>query len=145
MSFLGAPLTAILTWGAENIATAADTRVIPPGYVTGILNTNSSRGFRCPRPGVIRNFSARHNMAAGNGQQVVYRVRHNGNPTSLLVSLPAQNPGHAFSPDQLVVLEGDVIEVTRSIAVPIGNGGVEAICSAEFLGGQVPAAGVGTF
>jgi len=131
--FSAAASIPVHTWGAENVGLAVDTRVMPPGYSDGTLNTNTPKGFRAPRAGTFRNLTARHNAANGNGNAVVYRLRVNGVLTALQVSLATGAIVSTIDAvNTVAVVAGDLIEMTRSIAVGIGSAAIDSICAAEF-------------
>lgn len=138
MSFTGGlPHGGTFVWGAQNVSNNVDTRVMPFGYSSVALNTDPIRGIRAPRQGVLRNFTARHNLVNGNGQPVIYRIRVNGVLTALQISLPTNAIVGGIFVGQVAVLSGDLIECVRIIAANVGSGIVEAFCACEYMGGQM--------
>lgn len=128
-----AAIGSLIEWGANNINSTADTRVMPPGFIDGLLNTNTPRGFVSPRAGTMRNLFARHNIAIGNGNPVVYTLRVNGVLTALTVSLVTGAVGSAGDTTHSVAIaQGDLIEMVCSKAAVIGNGTLDTMVAAQF-------------
>jgi len=118
--------SAMITWGAFSIAASADTRVLPVGYDPGTVSTLSPRGHRAPRGGIYRHLFVQHNQALGNGASVAYTLRVNGVNTALTVSLATGAIGSASNlVTDVVVAQGDFIEMIATKAVAIGNGNIE--------------------
>lgn len=145
MSFTGGiPLNALPCWGAADINQANGTRVMPPGW-SDSLGTNTPIGFRAPRAGVIRNFTARHNRVNGNGLNVQYAIRKNGVITAASVTIASGAVTSGLSTTQVTVAANDLIECVRVIAANIGNGQVDAVCACEFMGAASPGLISGAF
>lgn len=138
MSFTGGlPHGGVLVWGAQNLSNAVDMRVLPFGYADSALNTVSVRALRAPRQGILRNFTARHNLANGNGQPITYQIRVNGVLTAAQIVLATGAVIDGASPAQVPVLAGDRIDCVRIIPVSVGSAIVEAFCACEFMGGAM--------
>lgn len=122
-----------VVWAAANIDATANTKVMPVGYESAMLDANTPKGYLAPRAGTFRNMFARHNTANGNGNTVTYTLRVNGINTALAVTLAT---GAIGSNSNLVttvaVAQGDLIEVTKTNALGLGNGVQEAFVSAQF-------------
>jgi hypothetical protein len=126
-------LGSVVVWGAANINSAADTRVLPPGFDDSLVNTNTPRGFLAPRAGTMRNLFARHNIANGNGNPVVYTLRVNGILSALTVSLVTGAVGGAADiTNSVAIAQGDLIEMVCSKAASIGSGVLDAMVSCQF-------------
>jgi hypothetical protein len=127
------PVGSTFNWGANNINSAADTRVMTPGFLDGLVNTNTPRGFVAPRAGMLRNLFARHNIAAGNGNAVTYTIRLNGVATALTVNLATAAIGSAGNTvNTVAVAQGDLIELLTIKAVAIGSGVLDAMVTCQF-------------
>lgn len=81
------PISAAMVWGASDIVAAPDTRFLGPGQI-GIALDIDVQGVPVPYNTTLDNFMVRHNVAAGNGNSVVYTVMLDGVPTALSVTVP---------------------------------------------------------
>lgn len=125
---------AVLTWGNETIASAADARYLSPGHDMGTASLVNDAQIPAPRAGTLRNLFARHNSAAGNGNAVVYTVFVNGVATALTVSLATGAVGQASDlVNTIAVVQGARISLQASKAVPIGGGNIDVQVSVEVV------------
>lgn len=125
--------SAQVIWGAANISSAADTRVVPVGYDDTLISTQTPKGYSAPRAGTFRNMRVRYNTANGNGASAVWTLRVNGVLTALTVTLATGAMGVGSNLVNTVpVAAGDLIEMVVSKAASIGSGVLEAFVSAEF-------------
>lgn len=128
------PPGSAMVWGNGAIAATADTRFITPGFTAATASVNSSGSFALPRSGTLRNLTARHTSANGNGQPIVYAVRINGIVTVLTVSLVTAAIGSATNAVNTVrVNAGDFIEITGTKAAAIGSGSIGSLVAVEYL------------
>ena len=124
--------SSILTFGADSIAAAADTRFLPPGFIDGTASTVNEARYVVPRAGTLQRMYVRHNAANGNGNSVVYTVRVNGAPTALTASLASGAIGQASNlVSSVAVVAGDIVDVTAVKALSIGAGNQDSIVSLE--------------
>lgn len=124
------------TWvfGADNIASGADTRFLAMGSYNGTVPTSSDFGWRAPRAGLLRNFRVRHNAVSGNGNAVVYDVQVGGVAAGLGISLVSGAIGDASDlVSTVAVAAGDLIEATATKALSIGAGAQQVQFSMEFI------------
>jgi hypothetical protein len=105
---------------------------MPWGYESNALDNDLAKGMMCPRAATLHSMYARHNLANGNGNSVVYTLRVNGINTALSVTLATGAVGSASDlVDEISVNAGDFIEIIRTNALSIGNGNIEAFVSLE--------------
>jgi hypothetical protein len=124
-----------LTWGDGNLGSSADTRLLHPSY--NALSTATTVGnaveWVAPRGGTLRNMFVRHNTANGNGTNVVYTVFVNGVATAITVTLATGAIGQASDlVNSVVIVQGDVVNITAVKAVSIANGNLQSIAVMEF-------------
>jgi hypothetical protein len=123
---------AVLTWGDDSIAAAADTRYLTPGR-GATASTTDTRQMPSPRAGTLRNLYVRHNSAAGNGNSVVYTVMINGVATGITVTLASAAAGQASDlVNTAAVVQGDRISLRATKALSIGAGGQDVQVGLEF-------------
>jgi hypothetical protein len=140
--------SAVLVWGSEQLASAADNRLIAPGFeggtaplaigpyppVVGVGFYIGAFAFVAPRPGTLKNLFVRHNSTAGNGNSVVYFIVVNRIPTALFVSLATGIFGQAGNIiDAVPVVQGDFITLLAYKAASIGGSAVRALASVELV------------
>lgn len=125
--------SAVLTWGNDSVAAAADIRFLNPGSDSSTAGTSRDNSFAAPRAGTLRNLFARHNSPAGNGNSVAYTVLINGAGTALTLNLPTGAVGvDSDTLNTVAVAQGDQIDIEAAKALGIGAGGVDAMVSVEF-------------
>lgn len=125
--------TAILLWGNDSIAAAADTRFLYCGRSTSTAPTTAITSFRSPRAGTLRNFRVRHNSAVGNGNSVVYDVLVNGVAAGLALALATGAVGDASNlVFTIAIASGDLIQLRAVKALAIGAGGINTQFACEF-------------
>lgn len=124
---------AVLLWGNDSIAAAADTRFLYCGRDSSTAPTTAITSYRSPRAGTLRNFRVRHNSAVGNGNSVVYDVRINGVAAGLALALATGAIGDASNlVATIAVASGDLVQVTASKALSIGAGGINTQFACQF-------------
>lgn len=129
----GFAVSAQVIWGAANIGSAAETRVIPVGYDDTLISTQTPKGYSAPRAGTFRNMYVRTNTANGNGASVSYTLRVNGVATALTVSRATGAIGTSSNlVNTVAVVAGDLIEMLAIKAASIGSGVQEVFVSVEF-------------
>lgn len=124
-----------LTFGADSIAAAADTRYLTQGYDSVTAGTGVLE-FGAPRAGTIKNMFVRWNNAPGgaNANAVSVRLRKNGVDTLLVVSRAA-NAGVGQSSNlvnAIAVAQGDRIAIVCVKALAIGSGVLNPYVSVEY-------------
>ena len=133
--------SALLQWGNDSIAAAADTRALAPGFSRNIADTigglpgGGTEGlYRASRAGTLRNLRVRHNSSTGNGNSVVYTVFVAGVATAITATLASGAIGDASDlANTAAVAAGDLLQVRASKAVSIGAGGVSVMVDLEFV------------
>ncbi len=134
-------LSALLQWGNDSVAAAADTRALAPGFSRNIADTigglpgGGTEGlYRASRAGTLRNMRVRHNSNVGNGNDVVYTVFVAGVATAITATLASGAIGDASDlVNTAAVAAGDLIQVRASKALSIGAGGVSVMVDLEFV------------
>ena len=128
------PPGSCMVWGNGAIAATADVRFITPGFTAATAALTSSGAFALPKAGTLRNLTARHNSANGNGAAIVYDVLINGAPSGLQVSLATAAIGSAIDAvNTVAVVAGDIIEITGTKAVSIGSGSIGSLVGVEYI------------
>jgi hypothetical protein len=121
----------MLFWGNDSVAASADTRFLTPGRGVVAITTDLNQ-IPVTRSGVLRNLFARHNSAAGNGNNVVYTVMVNGVATAITVSLATGAVGQASDTvNTVAVVQGDRVSIRATKAVNIAAGTVDVETSLE--------------
>jgi hypothetical protein len=81
---------------------------------------------------VLRNLVARHQIAAGNGNPVTYRVRINGIDTPMVVTIPTAVVVQAFDLlNTAAIAQGDIVTLQATKLLALGGGGVQPVCTME--------------
>lgn len=119
-----------LTFGASDVASAADTRYLWPGFADSQAPASAVQCL-ITRPGTLRNLYVLHNGPAGNGNDIVYTVRKNGVATALTVTLAStgsigQDTAHSVS-----VAAGDRLDLEADKALDIGTSPTNVIAAME--------------
>jgi hypothetical protein len=123
---------AVLFWGVESIASAADSRFIAPGHDMGTAPTTDTMQVPMPRVGVLRSLYARHNSGGGNGVSVTYTLMLNGVATALAVAVPTGAIGQAADLiDAVAVVQGDRVSIRATKPSSIGGGNIDVNVSVE--------------
>lgn len=115
---------AALFFGAIDIGAAADSQFLRPGFGATSSPTDD---FQMPIPFVgassVRCLFVRHNLANGNGENVVYTVFVNGVATALTVTLRAGVVGQVSDMvNSVAVVQGDRVSVQATKPLAIGAG-----------------------
>jgi hypothetical protein len=126
------PVTAAQSWGALDVDAGANTRFLAPGLIATATATDVL-GVPVSFNTTLKNFFVRHNIAAGNGNSVVYTVLLNGVATTLTVTLATGAvTSDSDTTNQVPVSAGDVLSIRASKTVAIGSGVVNAFASLLF-------------
>ncbi len=121
---------AVLFWGNDSIAAAADTRFLTPGHGGVAPLTNLAR-VPIPRAGTLRNLVVRHNSPAGNGGVVTYLVRVNGVATPITIGLATGAVGVASDiVNSFAVVLGDDVSIS-AMKPNLGSGGIDVEVALE--------------
>ncbi len=125
---------ALLFWGNQSIAASADTRFLSTGWDSSTAPTTAESTWIAPRAGTIRNLTATHNSAAGNGEDVDYEIFVAGVASGVLVTLAT---GIIVSGSDFVnavaVAQGATVDLRATKALAIGSGTLNVQCAAEFV------------
>jgi len=120
-----------LLWGDDSVQGTTTTRYLTPGYDDGTAEVTPTQ-FRLPRPGILRNFRVRHNVPAGNGNNIVYTLRVNGVATALAVSLSSNTADASNLVNAIAVNAGDLVDIEVTKAASVGASPNNIIGSMEF-------------
>jgi len=130
---LPSPGPCILQYGNNSVASAADTRYLSFGFTNQVAQTSPNASFIAPRDGSLKNFTARHNNAVGNGNPVEYDVEINGVPQGISLSVVTGAISDGSDLVSIVnVSAGDVINLIAVKPAAIGSGAVNAAVVVEF-------------
>lgn len=120
----------VLAWGNSNIAASADTRFIDTWYNQATAPTVATANLVCPKAGTLSDLFVRHNVAAGNGNSVVYTVMVNGVATGITVTLATDAAGQASDlVNTAAVVAGDLVSLRAVKALSIAVGAQEVTSS----------------
>lgn len=129
-----APVGGPLVWGNANVGAAADTRYLNPGSDQGTASASRNWSVVMMRAGTLKNLYVRHNVSAGNGNNVVYTIHKNGTPTALTVTLATGAVGQASDTSNTVtVAAGDYIDLVAVKGSTIVSGAIYAVGTAEVV------------
>ncbi|NJO18686.1 MAG: hypothetical protein HC877_24060 [Thioploca sp.] len=122
----------MILFGASSVAATTTTRYLIPG-VASTLAPTVAVSMAAPRDGTLKNLFIRHNISAGNGNNIVYTVRINSVASSLSVTLASTGNQSSDIVNQINVNQGDLIdiEVTKALAIGATPNGI--IASLEFV------------
>lgn len=116
------PRTGVFQWGSLDIDAGADTRFLGPGQNATALTTDEEQivaPFNC----TLGNLFIRHNLANGNGQNVVYTVLVNGVATAVTVTLATGAVGTGSDTSNSVAASaGDTISIRAVKGAGIASG-----------------------
>jgi hypothetical protein len=133
-SILPVDAAAVVAFGNNSVAAAADTRFLDQWRSTTTAGTAETTPIVAPRAGTLRNLFVRHQAAVGNGNSITYRVRINGVNTTITVTLAT---GAIAQTSDLVntaaVAQGDRITLSATKALALGNGAVIPSATLEFV------------
>ncbi len=126
--------TLLLTFGCENIVAGGTTRYLYAGYAEDSAQLATAavipRGIVVTASGTLKNLFVRHNLANGNGNNVVYNVRVNGIGTPMLVALASGAIGvTSDTVNEVEVVEGDTIDMAVIKPVAVGNGRLAVVAT----------------
>jgi hypothetical protein len=123
---------AVLFWGVDSIAAAADSRFLSPGYQFATAPLADNMQMPMPRAGVLRRLHVRHNAAGGNGVAVTYTVLVNGIATAIVVVLATGAIGQASDlVNAVAVVIGDRVSVRATKPASIGGGNINVSATVE--------------
>jgi hypothetical protein len=115
--------TGILGWGNSSISAGADTRFLDAWYNQAAAPLVVTGNLVVPKAGTLKNLAVRHNVAAGNGNTVVYTVMKNAVATAITVTLATNVIVQALDTvNTVAVVQGDIISLRAVKAASIGNG-----------------------
>jgi len=124
----------VLAFGCNSLGANPDTRYVDAWSGGNVSTASMVETFAivAPRAGTLRSMFARHQLAGGNGNAVVYTVRVNGVNTLLTVTLPSGAVGQGSDlVNVAAVAQGDRITVSAFKAMSLGGGSVQPTISME--------------
>jgi len=121
-----------LLWGDNSVGSTTTTRYLTPGYENSLAQTIPVQ-IRAARAGTLQKLRVRHNVTAGNGNAIVYRLRVNGVATVLTISLASTATDGSDLVNTVAVAAGDLLdfEVTKAAVVAISPSDIAA--TVEFV------------
>lgn len=127
----GADATGSLLFGAGQIGSSTTDRYLFPAYSDSLAQTSAVQ-FRAPRAGTLQKLRVRHNITAGNGNNVVYTLRKNGTPTALTATLASTANDASDLVNTVGVAAGDLLDVIATKASTIGASPRDVTASIEY-------------
>ena len=126
-----ADATENLIFGAGTIGSSTTSRYLFPCYSDSLAQTSAVQ-FRASRAGTLQNLRVRHNITAGNGNNVVYTIRKNGAPTALTATLASTANDASDLVNTVGVAAGDLLDIVITKAAAIGASPRDVIATLEF-------------
>jgi len=125
-----------LIWSAKNMSPSTTINFLLPGAqdipATTALNDVK---LTIPRGGILKNFFVRHNLPAGNGNDIIYTVMVNAVATSISSTIPSNLNG--FGEQDIIntvsVGQGDEIAIRAGIAVDVSLSPAHIYATLGFL------------
>jgi len=114
-------------WGNSYIASTTTTRYLDPGFIKALASTSPVQ-YRIT--GVLKNFYIRHGTPDGNGNDVAYTIRKNGEATALSVTL-ASTDSDGSDLEHTVIFNNDLVDIEVTKASGIETSPVDIIAIAE--------------
>lgn len=126
-----ADATENLIFGAGRVIATTTTRYLFPCYSDSVAQTSAVQ-FRASRAGTLRNLRVRHNIPAGNGNNIVYTIRKNGVATALTVTLASTTADGSDLVNTVGVAAGDLIDIEVTKAAGVGFSPRDVVATVEF-------------
>lgn len=124
----------VLTFGSGGLGTAADTRFLPPGRITGTAPTTDDFQMPLTRAGTLRRLFVYHRTPPGGAVNITYTVMINGVATALTVTLAANANGPASDlVNTVAVAINDRVSLRAVKAAIIAASTVDVQTSVEFF------------
>jgi hypothetical protein len=120
-----------MLFGAGQVGSSTTTRYLFPCYSDSLAQTSAVQ-FRASRAGTLRNLRVRHNITAGNGNNIVYTVRKNGAGTTLTVTSASTTADGSDVAHTVGVAAGDLLDIEITKAAGIGASPRDVVASVEF-------------
>lgn len=110
--------TSILAWGNNSVASTTASRFLDPWY-SDTLAPVAAVQWRSPRSGTAKNMRVRHNVTAGNGNDIVYTLRVNGVASALTVTLASTATDGSDLVNTVPIAAGDLLDIIVTKAAGI--------------------------
>lgn len=123
--------SAQLHWGSGNVGSSTTDRFMFPNYGDGIAQTTTIQ-IRMSRAGTLKNLRVRHEIPAGNGNNIVYTVRKNGTPQSLAATLASTASDGADLVNTVTVAAADLIDIIVTKATSVAGSPRDITGTLEF-------------
>jgi hypothetical protein len=120
----------LLIWGNTSVGSTVTTRFLTPGFSSSLAPTSVVQ-FRAPFAGTLSHLRVRHNVTAGNGNNIVYTLRVNGVDTPLTVAVPSTSSDGNNLVDETSVNAGDLLDIEVTKAASIGASPTDVTASIE--------------
>jgi len=124
--------SAQLLWGNDVVGGTTTTRYLTPGYDESLAQTMAVQ-IRAVRAGTLRNLRVRHNVPAGNGNNIVYTLRVNGAATALSATLASTATDSADLVNAVVVAAGDLLDFEVTKPALVGASPNDVVATVEFV------------
>lgn len=121
----------MLAWGNSGVSGTTTTRYLTP-FVDDTLAKTSATQFRVIRAGVLQKLRVRHNIPAGNGNNIIYTVRVAGVATALAVTMASTATDGSDLVNLVAVNDGDLLDIEVTKAVSIGTSPSDIVAVLEF-------------
>lgn len=124
-----------VVWGNNGVNSNTTTRYLSPGIdLEEGAGTNVANFYWvAPRDGFMRNMRIRHNVAAGNGNDIVYTLRQGGTSTALTVTVASTANNGNNDTDIVAISEGNLLNIQVTKANGVGSSPNNIICTIDFL------------
>lgn len=109
-----------LAWGNSSVAATTTTRFLSPYWGDNIAGTTATQ-IRVSSSGLAQNLRVRHNVAAGNGNAIVYTLRRNGVATAVSVSMASTSADGSDLSNSVSLAAGDLLDIQVSKALSVGT------------------------
>lgn len=127
---LGGPST--IMFGANSVASTTTLRFLFPGFADNTAQT-ADISMRMPRTGFLRNMHVAQNVAAGNGNDIVYTVHLNDPATLLAVTIASNVVEGQNTTDIVEVGPNDEISLRVTKALGIGSSPVDILVTIDYI------------
>jgi len=123
--------SALVFWGSGAISGTNTTRYLHPFYSTQLAPT-APISYRVPRDGTFKNMRVRHNVPAGNGGLVNYRLRVNGVGMALFADLASTGSDSTGLAVAVPVVAGDLVDIEVTKGASIATSPTDCLLVMEF-------------
>lgn len=120
----------LIQFGNDEIGASTTTRYLTPGYGDTIARTTVI-GIDIPLAGTLRNFRVRHNITAGNGNNIVYTVMINGVASSIVATVPSTSAQGSDITNTAAVVAGDRIDIRVTKATGVATSPEDVVVSLD--------------